>query len=341
MSETRGKPTLQRQVVKFLGRTAVHLLTRLEISGWENLPESGAYIMAGNHVGAMEAILMVCFAPRIIEVVGSGDIPLDPKLSPFADLYGFIPINRGEIDQRGLNEALAVLNSGGVLGVFPEGGIWEAALKAPKPGIAWLSMKSAAPVVPIGFVGMRMALTRALKIKFPKIKMVIGKPIHPQAHLDGNLPLKDRLVKFAELIMDEIAQLLPVEDRIDHQADIPPAKQIQLEIKEPGNEINIELVLENGESFSKLIQHPIIMDVFKRNLNLPVEALAVDHQYRDVQSLLIACNALISLLTDKPGFLPYRFGLEEGLRMQASLIELRDSLLNFPMEGSLFRIVEK
>jgi len=199
----------KRKIVKFIGRLFTRIFFRFQLIGIKNFPTNGPYILAGNHVGSIEALLMVCFAPKIIEVLGAGDIPLDPKLASFANLYGYIPIKRGEIDQKGLKTALGVLENKGMIGIFPEGGIWDSKIKTVKIGVSWLSAKSNSPVIPIGFVGVKNALQRALRLEFPKIQMIVGQPIFPDEIIDQNLSQRERLSSAAIFIMKKITDLLP------------------------------------------------------------------------------------------------------------------------------------
>ncbi len=339
MDNNRPRPRqIKRKIVKFLGRVLVRLLSRFKLTGEDNLPREGAYIMAGNHVAAMESILLVCFAPKTIEVLGSGDIPLDPKLAPFANLYGFIPINRGEVDQKGLNAALTVLKTGGVLGVFPEGGIWELTMKVPKPGISWLSLKSSVPIVPIGFIGMQAALANALKFKFPTIKMAIGKPIYVQDFFDEALPMKAALIRGANVVMDRIADLLPEDEKSGTGSSEEFGKKLIFEEMNLDTGYVTTLEFGNMESFTKMIEHPVIMDVFLRNLQLPVKPLLVREQFIKAEQIHAACLAIKDVLSEKPGFLPYRFGIDEGLRMINSVTALCDRLEKSKLDNILIRI---
>lgn len=329
----------RRIVLKFIGRNLVRLLTRFELTGLENLPENGPYILAGNHVASMESLLMVCFAPTNIDILGSGDIPLDPKLAPFANLYGYIPINRGEIDQKALNRALGVLKNKGVLGIFPEGGIWERALREPKIGISWLALKADSAVIPIGFIGMKDALKHALSFRFPQIKMVIGKPLTPEMLFPSEFPLKARLIRGAQIIMQEISCLLPKEET-SQGIGLSQNCKLSYELKnlEDGTISNFSFPHE--DHFSKLIQHPVIMDVFYRNLKLPIQPMMIRNQFIKSNDILTACIAIHKTLEEKPGFLPYRFGLDEGLFMKASVVELIDFIKKLGTIKSLIRISE-
>src|SRR5690606_5442245 len=123
----------------------------------------------------------------------------------------FIPIMRGQIDQKGLKAALDVLSQNGVLGIFPEGGIWEKNLKEPKLGASWISYKSKASVVPIGFVGMHGSLQKALTFKRPSVHVIIGELLTFDSIFHKNQPLKSTMNEGAQRIMKSISRLLPDE----------------------------------------------------------------------------------------------------------------------------------
>jgi 1-acyl-sn-glycerol-3-phosphate acyltransferase len=46
-------------------------------------------------------------------------------------------------------------------------------------GVAWLSSQSQAPVVPVGFGGMRGAIAAMLRLQRPHLSMTIGEAIPP------------------------------------------------------------------------------------------------------------------------------------------------------------------
>ena len=60
--------------MRLLGRMLLPLLTRTTVTGRENWPESGPLLVVGNHIAAIEAVLMIVYAPRQIEPLGPGDI---------------------------------------------------------------------------------------------------------------------------------------------------------------------------------------------------------------------------------------------------------------------------
>ncbi|MCB9455632.1 MAG: 1-acyl-sn-glycerol-3-phosphate acyltransferase [Anaerolineaceae bacterium] len=173
-------------MTQIVGRALLGLLTRTTVAGRENLPEKGPLILVGNHNALMEAALMVLHSPYQIELLGAGDIPFDPRYAWAIERYGYIPIRRGEMDRLALNKALGVLKQG-VIGMFPEGGIWEAAFKRARTGVSWLSSQANAPIIPIGFGGIDGALGATMKLRRPRMLMNIGHVIPPiPAEIEGS-----------------------------------------------------------------------------------------------------------------------------------------------------------
>jgi 1-acyl-sn-glycerol-3-phosphate acyltransferase len=310
---------LLRKLLVYFGRILIRLFTRFQISGKENFPKAGPYIVAGNHVASMESMLMVLYTPLNVELIGTGDIPIDPNLAVFANLYGYIPIFRGSIDQTGLKKALSVLNQKGVIGIFPEGGIWEDQLKQAKIGVSWLSAKSGAPVVPVGFIGMKGALANALKFKKPVIGMKIGKVINPQDFIPGDTSLKQSLLIGANFIMKKISALLPESEIL--QLNLTQKKSDALILFFRGNSSES---LEPVQTYripevSILLNQPVLMDIFIRNLKLPVKMLLVRNRPIPMKDFIKGCNTIIAYLKENPGFLNYRLGMETGLAIQNEL----------------------
>ena len=330
-----------RRILKGLARILIGLLVKIDISGLENFPKTGPYIVVGNHVSALEPILMVIYTPHQLEYLGTGDIPIDPRMSFIASLYQFIPIMRGQIDQMGLNKALSVLSQNGVLGIFPEGGIWEKNLKEPKIGTSWIAYKSKAPIVPIGFIGMNGAMLKALSLKRPKVSVKVGKLLTFDEIFSKDQPLKQSMNDGAKKIMEKISELLPPEEIINPDQHIAKDLDFFL-INKDGKEINI--FIDNLRDFSLLIEHPVIMDVFKRNLKLTVGSLLLRNKPSTLHEFENGILAIQNYLQTNPGFLSYRFGIDQSLKMVAGV----NNFVNFLAENKInsekilirFKIVE-
>jgi len=316
---------LIRSFIRILGRLVLPLVARIRLEGMENLPKKGPVILAGNHVAYMEIVLMVVYAPCLVELIGTGDIPMDPNFAWLAKLYGFIPINRGNLDRAGLVSALGVLKQNGVLGIFPEGGIWQPGDMAPQTGVAWLSSNAHAPIVPIGFVGMRGALAKIGRLQRPQLEMHVGKPLPPISLDQPEMSKKQALEAGAREVMHQIHALLP-EEEIAHQPVQQETYRISITAYDAvGNPTPLPMddALPNGDALSRMLNQPVIMDVYARNLKLPVKSLMNLPRRSHSRDILTACKAILNYLDQNTGFLTYRFGMETGLRMRTGLEEMK------------------
>ena len=317
---------LLRKGMTGLGKILIALLSNLEIEGRERLPRVGPIILAGNHVAAMEAVLMAVISPGMVEFIGNGDIPFDPNYAFIAKAYDLIPINRGNLDSKGLKMALDVLSQDGILGIFPEGGTWDPAKMQAQTGVAWLSYRSGAPILPIGFGGMSGALKNALHLNRPHLSMKVGHLIPPVELRDEMLPMKTNLEHAANLVLEAINALVPQEDLQQFDRHEEESYTLNIEVLDHQSRLPIPdaLAVEHGDAYAHFLYVPTMMDVLVRNLNLPIKPLRqVYHEYV-LAPVLLAWDAILEYLETNPGYFTYRFGMEEGLAVKQALLELHD-----------------
>lgn len=322
----------RRRIIRHLflsvGRFLMWLLCRRTITGRENLP-SGPYITVGNHVAMLEVPMMMMYGGqggRIVEMIQSGDLPLDPTFQIFNAIYGpGIPIKQGSIDTKGLNMALDVLKQGGIVGLFPEGGIWEVGVKDAHSGAAWLSSRAGVPIVPVGFGGTTGALGAAFKLKRPKLVMNIGKPIPPVTS-EGKAR-KVALKEATERIMAEIQALVPPEEKQLYNQ----IRDEQFSLVYMFYDINNQPITPPEEpriteqvALSKFFHRPVLLSALARNLRLPVGALRKLDGVLDSAEIAAAAQTIIDYLQINSAFFRYRFGNEMGAAMEAGIAQLRD-----------------
>lgn len=320
------KPIL-RSFLRFIGRAVVPPLTKLDIKGKENLPTEGPVILVGNHTGALEVVLMTVYAPQIVEYVGSMDIPHEPFIAAFINLYGIIPILRGQTSRASMNKALDVLRQDGFLGVFPEGGIWEPAIHAARTGVAWLSYHAQAPVLPIGFGSTRGALNKVARLQRPALQMNIGKLIPPVTVPPGK-PRKVHFQDAANAIMDAVWELVPEQVRQSELALLDERFEFLVDVIDADGVASPpppSRVILHGDSLSKFIHRPVLFNNLRDNLNLPIQTLLDLHNEPPLEDILLATNAILTYLKSiNPYYFTYRYGQIEGSAMQAGIQELHD-----------------
>lgn len=316
--------TALRKGLSLTARLLLGLLTDVEISGRDLLPHKGPIILAGNHAEALEAVMMIAYTPGIVEFIGNGDIPFDPNYAFIAHAYGLIPVNRGNLDREGLRMGLDVLLQDGILGIFPEGGIWDPSQMQAQSGIAWLSYKAKAPILPIGFGGIQGALKKALSFRHPHLSITVGNLIEPVTIKDNELSKKENLANASQKIMKKIQTLVPPEERDQIHLRVDEHYHLKVEAIDRGIKKGIpaEYKVRHGSVYAQLLFNPVMMDVLVRNLRLPIKPLKRITAESKLEPILTAWQAILNYLEINPGFFTYRFGVQKGLTVKKALTEL-------------------
>lgn len=218
METTYSVPIRTRAARKTLRptfRVLFHLLSHVTITGKENVPAQGPYLVAINHVSLYDPPLAVAFWPAAPEVLGAIEVWHRPGQNILAQLYGGIPVRRGEYDRQPLQRLLRALHSGRPVLMSPEGRrSHRPGMNQAHPGIAYLVEKFPVPVIPVGIVGTTDDFwQRARRGERPQVTMHIGKPFYlPPIESLGN-DRKAARQQNADLVMAHIAALLPPEYR--------------------------------------------------------------------------------------------------------------------------------
>jgi 1-acyl-sn-glycerol-3-phosphate acyltransferase len=202
-----------RQVMQFLARLALRGLTDLEIDGEENFPKTGPLIIVGNHFSFIDPVAFISLAPWPLDFVGGAVTPHAPRIVGFLPrLWGYLPVYRGTGSTYALKEGRKILNKGGVLGIFPEGGSWAQILRPARPGAALLAAQTGAPILPVGLIGLTKVFPSLRNLKRAKVKFRIGKLFGPFKISGSRYEQRKQLNEIGQEIMRKIAALIPAED---------------------------------------------------------------------------------------------------------------------------------
>jgi len=326
---TYPRKRLPRMLMKGVGRLLLPLLFDINLSGRKRFPKEGPLIVIGNHTAAMEAVLMNLYTPWQIEMLSSADIPAEKITEWISRWYGVIPLKRGSYDREALRKALSVLDQGGRIGIFPEGGIWARGRMDVQRGVAWLSYRGNAPVLPIGFNDTTGALGKALKLKRPELEMVVGEVISA-VNLDQDQPRKLILRDYANRVMEAVRELVPEAEMQSQKAIKNESYTLEITAHDAeAKEISIPppLKIQHREELARFLHNPAILKIFRVNLEYQIEPLEHLHRNPRPAQLLEALDPILNYLeNENPYLLTYRFGTAAGLEMQAGLEELQDLL---------------
>ena len=201
-----------RSVLKKFFRLVFRVLTRLQVEGMENIPPSGGYLLAANHLSVVDAPLVFALLERddITGLVAKKHLK-NPLFRSLVNAVGGIWLNRDEADTRALRAAVAHLQGGGMLGISPEGtrSRETQAMIAAKNGVTYLADKANVPIIPVAVWGTESTFTDLFKFRRPRLSMRVGKPfsLSPITRASRDAALRSN----TEEIMCRIAALLPAQ----------------------------------------------------------------------------------------------------------------------------------
>ena len=140
--------------VKAVIRPAFRWQSHLDVSGAEYVPKTGPAIVAANHRSMLDVPVLVMACPRPITFMAKRELFGDPLRRWAFHTMGGFPVRREIADIRAIDVALAVLERGQVLGMYPEGTRSRTGQMLPfLKGAAWLALRTGAPIVPCGISG--------------------------------------------------------------------------------------------------------------------------------------------------------------------------------------------
>jgi 1-acyl-sn-glycerol-3-phosphate acyltransferase len=173
----------------------------LKYEGVENIPETGAVIIAPNHKSNFDPPLIGICSPRIVHYMAKEELFEKPILAPILRFFGTFPVKRGSIDRSAIRQAMKEIKNGEPLGIFPEGTrVRGNKIGRFHDGMASLALMTGTPILPVAVLGSEM---------FPKKKgplaVIFGKPIlvtkqktSPEAIAELNERVRESIVSMRE-----------------------------------------------------------------------------------------------------------------------------------------------
>ncbi len=156
----------------------IRTVWRPRVLGAWRVPAAGPVILAVNHAHNVDGPVLMGTAPRPVHFLVKQEAFTGP-LGAFLRGIGQIGVDRSGADRAAVTSALAVLDGGGVLGIFPEGTRGAGDFAALRSGLAYFALRSRAPVVPVAVLGSgdrRGRVIPALPAARSRIDVVFGEP---------------------------------------------------------------------------------------------------------------------------------------------------------------------
>ena len=178
-----------------------YIFFSFKITGRENIPEIGGFILASNHVSYLDPVAVGIACRRKLNYMARHDLFKNPVFAWWLTNVGVFPVKRGTADISAMKEAIRRLKDGQGLVLFPEGSRSNDGLIGPaEPGAGFLAAKAGVPVIPVFIKGSERALPKGAKFLRPaRIRAYIGR----QIPIDAAASYED----IAERIMEGIRSL--------------------------------------------------------------------------------------------------------------------------------------
>ncbi|HVT10646.1 MAG TPA: lysophospholipid acyltransferase family protein [Fimbriimonadaceae bacterium] len=169
--------------------------------GEENIPKTGGVIFAPNHVSNLDPPAVACGTNK-------RQLAFMAKEELFKGLFGKIiaslgafPVRRGDSDTEAIRKALALLEQGRAVLVFPEGTRGDGRTMGPiNRGVAMLAKRSGAQVLPVGVIGTHVIAPKGGKgLKRRRVVLAYGKPFTYEQTSTGQSEKENRELFAKEL----------------------------------------------------------------------------------------------------------------------------------------------
>ncbi len=160
-------------------------LFRYQFEGIENIPKSGKVILAGNHTGHLDPLILQMAAKRNFWFITGPAAFKIPVIKHLLKWFNVLPLNFGQ-GLTALENGVTKLKSGEAVIIFPEGKFTsDGELCKFHRGVAIMAKEANAPIIPFAIKGGFEAWGKLRKNPklFTKIVIQFGQPI---VNLEGN-----------------------------------------------------------------------------------------------------------------------------------------------------------
>lgn len=189
-------------------RTLLRTLCKLDIGELGKVPALGPAILVTNHINFLEAPLLATFVASSRLAALSKKENLEKGVYRYlASIWNAIPIDRNGVDTESFRLCLEWVESGGILGLAPEGTrSMDGILQQGKAGVAVLAQRAGVPVWPVAHWGAEDFWKNLKAFRRSPIHLRVGLPylIEPAGSMTRTVRQE-----VADEIMTSIAALMP------------------------------------------------------------------------------------------------------------------------------------
>jgi 1-acyl-sn-glycerol-3-phosphate acyltransferase len=147
---------------------------RCRVYGAEHLPRTGPAMVVMTHKAFWDPVIAGMIFDRPLRFMAKKELFVNPWAAKFIGSLGAFPLDRGAGDREALKTALAILERGEILLMFPEGHRQrDDAVHEFMPGVGMIALRSGAPVIPLAMDGTQY-MQRGGKPGLPALRGLVG-----------------------------------------------------------------------------------------------------------------------------------------------------------------------
>ena len=201
--------TLAFRTVNYALKGITSLLCRIETLHLQQVPSKGPLILVCNHINFIEVPLVYShLQPRPVTGFAKSETWESPVLGSLFDLWGAIPLRRGQADKTALQKGLEALEQDKIVAITPEGtrsGTGQ--LQRGHPGIVTLAIHSKAPLLPLVYYGGESLHHNIRRFRRTDFHIKVGQSFIVDPH--GEKINRETRQQITDEIMCQLALLLP------------------------------------------------------------------------------------------------------------------------------------
>lgn len=179
------------------------------IQGLEHLPLSGPALFVSNHISYWDPTTLLLLVPRQVFFMSRANLFERPFVGAFFRALGVFGVKRGIPDLGAIRQALAILERGDPVALYPQGSrapLPEGQVHPPKRGVLLIAKRSGAPIVPVAIAGLEtLFLPRFPWLGRPVVHVTFGRPFSLD-ELDASPDDSEALL---QALMRRVTELLP------------------------------------------------------------------------------------------------------------------------------------
>ena len=192
------------KIIKAIFKYPLMLIFGIRVTGRENVPENGGFLVCVNHTSMADVILIALSMKHQPRFMAKKEATSVPVVGAFLRGLGAFSVDRGGADVGAVKKAISIIEDGGVVSIFPQGHRYPkvAARSTPvRHGAGLISYRANCGVLPM------YIKTKSGKVKpFHRNEIVIGEFV-PNASLGFEKGGSAEYARATELIFDRVCDI--------------------------------------------------------------------------------------------------------------------------------------